>query len=379
MAQAVPTPYPVQFDVDYPEQQSRWRTLLRIPLTIPALIFASLALYVAFAALPLMWLAILIRGRIPRWLFDFQVGVNRFSARVQAYSSLLTDVYPAFDGKYPVTYEVAYPERVSRRQLVIWKFAISLPQWFIVWILQYVAFAVVAIAWLVILFTGRFPKGLHRFVVGTMRWRERVYAYSLSLTDQYPPYSLSPEASATRGGAYLASSAAGVLVIGGLVAGLVALIVTVPFAGEERVVEVSYSRLVNGEVVPGETRLIIDDIEIELMSALDPASDAVAFLAPQPGHRLVLFSFLVTVVRDESRATSRGNIIYATDFQLAYGVGGNRDPVLAVVARRSPPVQIAVGQPVIADVVFEVPEGILPIEVSFDRGFFSDSAVYRFR
>lgn len=374
MAQVVPAPYPVQFDVDYAERQSRWKALLRIPLALPALLFAGLALYSAFLALLVMWLAILIRGRIPRWLFDFQVGVARFNVRVQAYMSLLTDVYPAWDGEYPVRYEVAYPERASRWKVIIWKFATSLPQWIVVTVLQYASFAIVAVGWLIILLTGQFPKGLHTFVVGVMRWRERVYAYSLSLTDEYPPYSMSAEASATTGGAYVASSAVGTLVIAGLVAGIVALIIAAPFGGEERVVQVSYNRLVNGELALGETLVKVNDIEIELISALDPADDAIAMILPQPGHRLVLFSFLLTNIRDDgSWITIQGD-----HFQLADPADGTRDPLLAVIGRRSPPVSIAEGQTVAADVVFEVPEGTLPSSVSFERGLFSDSAVYEF-
>ncbi len=374
MAQVVPAPYPVQFDVDYPERQSRWKALLRIPLTVPALLFAGLALYSAFLALLVMWLAILIRGRIPRWLFDFQVGVARFNVRVQAYMSLLTDVYPAWDGEYPVRYDVAYPERASRWKVVIWKFATSLPQWIVVTVLQYASFAIVAVGWLVILLTGRLPKGLHTFVVGVMRWRERVYAYSLSLTDEYPPYSMSAEASATTGGAYVASSAVGTLVIAGLVAGFVAVIIAAPFGGEERVVQVSYNRLLAGEIGPRETHVEVDSVQVELISALDPADDAIAIILPQPGHRLVLFSFLLTNDRDDGlRITIQGD-----HFQLADPADGARGPLLAVIGRRSPPVSIAEGQTVAADVVFEVPVGTLPSSVSFDRGLFGDSAVYEF-
>jgi len=375
MAQVVPAPYPVQFSVDHAELQSRWKALFRLPLALPALLFAGLALYTALLALPLMWLAILIRGRIPRWLFDYQVGVERFNVRVQSYLSLLTDVYPAFHGEYPVHYEVAYPERVSRWKVGIWKFAAGLPQWFVVSILQYASFAIVAVGWLVILFTGQFPKGLHDFVVGVMRWRERVYAYSLSLTDEYPPYSLSAEAPATTGGTYVASSAAGALVIGAAVAGIVALIIAAPFGGEERVVQVSYTRLLEGDIGPREARIEVNSIEVELVAALDPADEAVAFLEPQPGYRLVLFSFLLTNDRSDSGYTR----VASGDFQMADAAGGNRDPLLAVIGRRSRPVDLAEDETVDADIIFEVPEGTVPFEVSFGGGFLADTAVYEFR
>jgi hypothetical protein len=375
MAGTLLAPYPVSFDVDYPERQSRWKTFFRLPLVLPAWLFAGLAWYAALLLLPLMWLAVLVRGRIPRWLFDFEVGVYRFNVRVQSYLSLLTDVYPAWDGDYPARYEVAYPQRVRRRQLVVWKFAAALPQWIAVTLLQYAGYAVVAVGWLVILFTGRFPKGLHSFVVGVTRWRERVWAYSVSLTDDYPPYSLAANASATRGPAYLASSAVGALAIGGLVAGIVSLFVFVPFGGEERVLRVSYERLLAGEVAPGDTLVEVNGIGVELLSAIDPADDIVGLIAPDPGYRFVLFSILLT----NNKASGQQATVYAGDFSLADRDDDDRYPVLAVVDRRSPPISFVDGQTLLADVVFEVPAVLDPLELSFDQGFLSDAAVFDFR
>jgi hypothetical protein len=273
-----------------------------------------------------------------------------------------------------VRFEVDYPQRVRRRQLIIWKFAAGLPQWIVVSVLQYASFAIVAVGWLAILFTGQFPKGLHEFVVGVMRWRERVYAYSISLTDEYPPYSLSADAPATTGGAYLASSAVGALVVAGAIAGVVALIVTAPFGGEERVVRVSYQRLLDGEIEPGETLVEVNATELELVAALDPADDAVAFIEPMPGYRLVLFSFLLTNDRRSGVA-----VIGTDDFELADGDDGSRDPLLGVIGRRSQPIVLDAGETAGADLIFEVPEGVMPEQVSFGGGAFSDTAVFEFR
>ncbi len=85
--------YPVQLTFDYPEQQSRWKALLRLPLSVPVLIFSSLLQGgVALA----IWATILLSGRVPRWLFDFQVAVNRWQLRVNAYAYLMCDEYPPF-------------------------------------------------------------------------------------------------------------------------------------------------------------------------------------------------------------------------------------------------------------------------------------------
>src|SRR5437867_1786055 len=90
-------PYPVRLWMEYPERLSRLTTFFRIILVIPVVLF----LYaVSFGALLPLWMAILVRGRAPRWLFDFQVGVNRFTYRAWAYFFALTDKYPAFEGNW---------------------------------------------------------------------------------------------------------------------------------------------------------------------------------------------------------------------------------------------------------------------------------------
>lgn len=366
-----PAPYPVQYDVDYPEQHSRWKALFRILLAIPALLFAYFVISVAYFALILMWLAVLVRGRIPRWLFDFQVGANRFMARTTAYVSLLTDEYPAFDGDYPVTYEVAYPDRISRRQLVIWKFAASLPQWIVVTLLQYAAYAIVAVGWLVILLTGKFPKGLHDFVVGVNRWRERVYAYSISLTDEYPPYSMSADAPAATGTARTVSSVIGGLAIAAGVAGLVLLIVLVPWTGEDRVSRVSYEELQRGDISFEEAHLRIGAVDLELLSALDPADEVIQLITPRPGYRMVLFSL---VIANNGR---EGYWVNSGDFELNDSDDA-RDPILVVAGRRSPPLRLGEGDWAGVDVLFEVPDNEDPQRLSYGGGFLRDSAVYEF-
>jgi hypothetical protein len=374
-----PSPYPVFFNVDYPAEQSRWKAIFRILLVIPALLFWYFIFYVAILALVPMWIAILVRGRAPRWLFNFQVAANRFNARVQAYLSLLTDEYPAFDEPSAIHYNVVYPDRLSRWQVVIWKFFASIPQWIVVFVLQYAAFAIVAVGWICIVFTKKFPQGLHTFVVGTMRWRERVYAYTTSLTDEYPPYSLSADATATKGTAFGASAAVGVLGISAAVAGIVALIIFVPWGGEDKVVDVSYAQVVDGELPFGAAVLEVNQVEVELLSALDPADEGLSFYAPPPGSRLVLFSLLLTNHEGEDSETP-WRFIGGSDFQLSDSIDDDQDPILAVIEGRAPPVRVNSGQTVTVDVVFNVPEGEQPLELSFDRdgGLLTDTGIFRF-
>ncbi len=370
-------PYPVTFEVEYPEQQSRWKTLLRIPLVIPVWLFSYLLVYVAFLALFPVWVAALLRGRMPRFLFDFLVATNRFFVRVQAYASLLTDVYPAFEGEYPVRYWVRYPQRISRWKLVFWKFATSIPHLIVLQVLLYAVFAVVAIGWLAIMFTGAFPRALHDFVVNVTRYQQRAYAYILSLRDEYPPYSLDRTAGRAGTRAYAISAVAGLAFGSAAVAGCVALIVVAP--GQDRIVrEVSYARVLEGQLGYGETQIEVGPALIELVDATDPADELVPLIQPAPGHRLVQFSLFVTSLSN----SDEGLYLSGRDFDLTDAAGDDRDPALTLFDEQSLPVELSRGEMVIVDVVFALPLGVIPHELSF-RPFFdflfgADEAVYRF-
>ncbi len=118
-----------------------------------------------------IWIAIVLRGRIPRWMFDFQVALTRWQVRAFSYPALLTDAYPPFEGDYPIRFDVEYPEKVSRWKVLIWKYITSMPHGFVLSFLWIGAFFSVIIGWFAILITGRFPKGLHGYVAGVIRWQ----------------------------------------------------------------------------------------------------------------------------------------------------------------------------------------------------------------
>ena len=200
--------YPVRFEVEYPEQVDRLSTAFRIVLFIPVAIFLALVgggqfnfgsdgvgeattIGLAGGGIVLaIWAAVLVRQYVPHWLFDFQVALMRFGARAYGYLALLTDRFPAFEGEYPINFDVRYPDQLSRWKVAIWKIITSIPHIIILFFLFLAAFFVVVIAWFAILFTGRYPRGLHSFVAGVFRWELRVSAYIISLTDEYPPFSL---------------------------------------------------------------------------------------------------------------------------------------------------------------------------------------------
>jgi len=301
---AVADTYPVTLAVDYPEQQSRWKTLLRLFLAIPVLLFfmvlsgtfwarewpaGRVAAYSAGAAGAVtlaIWLTIVLRARIPRWLFDFDVALLRWQVRALSYFALLTDTYPPFEGDYPIRLEVQYPERLARWKVLIWKTITSIPHVVVLVFLSIGAFFAVIIAWFAILITGRFPQGLHGYVAGVIRWGMRVQAYFLSLTDDYPPFSLSPDVGPASREMYMLSSIAGWL----LGTGLVALAVTAAIVGRETTrVHVSYADLEAGRVASSETAVEMWGMDVSLTGAMDPADEDFPLLVPKEDKRLVAF------------------------------------------------------------------------------------------
>jgi hypothetical protein len=186
--------YPVRFDVEYPEGLSRWKIFLKWLFAIPHFIIVVLLINVAGILQFIAFFAILFTKRWPRGLFDFTVQIYRWAANVAAYALfLLRDEYPPFSGdagEYPVTLEVDYDENLSRWQIFV-KWLLAIPHYIVLLFLLVAVNVTVFIAFFAILFTGRYPRGLFDFAVGTMRWYIRVNAYAHWLmTDRYPPFSL---------------------------------------------------------------------------------------------------------------------------------------------------------------------------------------------
>jgi hypothetical protein len=205
--------YPVTFDIEIPKKYDRLTVFLRLLWSIPIIIIISLltgsnsSTYMdeagkqassdsggvvvgLFLATALM---IIFQRKYPRWWFDFALELNRFSARVTAYLFLLADQYPSTDEKQSVTLDIKYPEVKTElnRWLPLVKWLLAIPHYFALLFLIIGVLVVTIIAWLVILITGEYPKGMFDYVVGVMRWGQRVNAYAFLLTtDQYPPFSL---------------------------------------------------------------------------------------------------------------------------------------------------------------------------------------------
>jgi hypothetical protein len=191
-----PSPSPVRIEGTLDEPVSRWQWLIKWLLVIPhgvVLVF----LWIAFSALSIVALfAILINGRYPRSIFDFNAGVLRWTWRVgyYSYSALGTDRYPPFTlgdvPGYPARLEIEYPASLSRRLVLVKWWLLALPHYLILAVLGGVRSTLIVVAGVVILFTGRYPRSIFDLALGIERWAYRVVAYAALMTDEYPPFRL---------------------------------------------------------------------------------------------------------------------------------------------------------------------------------------------
>jgi hypothetical protein len=213
---AAPSVYPLRVEGELDDHLSRWLWLVKWILVIPHFV-VLVFLWIAFAATTVFaFFAILFTGRHPRALFDFKVGVLRWTWRVifYSYSALATDRYPPFTladvPDYPARLHVDYPQELSRGLVLVKWWLLALPQYLIVGVFAGGTLAgfnmanhhggwssggglidlLVLIAAVVLLFTGRYPRSIFDFIIGMNRWGYRVAAYATLMTDTYPPFRL---------------------------------------------------------------------------------------------------------------------------------------------------------------------------------------------
>lgn len=185
--------YPVTYSVDTPATLSRWLWLFKWLLLIPHFIVLSILGIVSWFTLLASWVAILVTGKRPRGLWDFHLGIQRWSVRVNGYGGHLTDSYPAFsmdaDDQYPVRLEADYTEEANRLT-TFFRYLLAIPHWIVLWFLSIAVFFAWFVFILVVIVTGKPHQGTFDFMVGVNRWQARVNCYYWLLTDEYPPFSL---------------------------------------------------------------------------------------------------------------------------------------------------------------------------------------------
>jgi Domain of unknown function (DUF4389) len=205
--------YPVQFSVDYPDRQlNRLTTGFRIIAAIPIIALVATiggegadyggthgATAFAVGGGGLLVLApllmILFRQKYPRWWYDWNLELMRFTNRIAVYVALMNDSYPSTDEQQSVRLDFPYPDAKEElnRWLPLVKWILAIPHYIMLVVLGIGAILCVVFAWFAILVTGRYPRGLFDFVEGVIRWSNRVTAYAFILvTDEYPPFRLAP-------------------------------------------------------------------------------------------------------------------------------------------------------------------------------------------
>jgi hypothetical protein len=202
--------YPVQFSVDYPDRPlDRLTTFFRIFVAIPILLVLGTvaagtynsggrgqsAVFVGAGGLLFLGplLMIVFRQKYPRWWFDWNLELLRFSNRVTVYVALMDDRYPSTDEEQSVHLDFPYPDAAQglNRWLPLVKWFLAIPHYVVLFVLYIAMIAALIVTWFAILITGRYPRGLFDFVEGVIRWHNRVVGYALILvTDRYPPFRL---------------------------------------------------------------------------------------------------------------------------------------------------------------------------------------------
>jgi hypothetical protein len=200
--------YPVRFSVEYPNRAlDRLTSAFRIFMVIPiAIVLASIGGYSYYAGaggayvgrggailvIPPL-LMILFRQKYPRWWYEWNLELLRFTNRVAVYLALMDDCYPSTDERQAVHLDFDYPDAQQElnRWLPLVKWFLAIPHYVLLLFLYIGAIVAVIVAWFAVLFTGRYPRDVFNYVEGVIRWGNRVLGYAfLLVTDRYPPFRL---------------------------------------------------------------------------------------------------------------------------------------------------------------------------------------------
>lgn len=183
----------VDFEIRYVEERNRLTTGFRLILAIPHLVFSAVWGYAVELAAVIQWFIVLFTGKRNKGIWDFQNQWLSYTARVNGYANLMYDEYPPFGadsaGVTPTRYAFVGEEpadRLTNGLRIIW----AIPAILISVVLLIGALFVTIASWFVIVFTGRHPDGMFRFVHGALRYQLQTHSYALLMTDAYPSYEI---------------------------------------------------------------------------------------------------------------------------------------------------------------------------------------------
>jgi hypothetical protein len=186
--------YPISYEADFNSTPNRWTTFFRLILAIPWLIVAYVYEFLVAFTLLFAWVAVVILGRYPEWLYNFNGGVLRFYIRTYAWLFLQTDVWPPFgigdDSSYPIRVNIAPRAERQSRLSAFFRLILVLPMLVVTYGIQFIHLGVGVVAWLTIVFRGYLPEGINSALTYVNGFYARLYGYAALLTDDYPPIGL---------------------------------------------------------------------------------------------------------------------------------------------------------------------------------------------
>ena len=195
--------YPIAYSAAYEgEDRNRLTVLFRFLLVIPWMFVAALYGIAAYVAVFVAWFALVITGKYPQGLYDFNAGFVRMATRINGFYYLLTDAWPSFGGgedpDYPVRTLIGPPKDEYSRAKVFFRILLLIPVFILLYVMGFILGVVSFIAWVVLLFTARLPAGLYKPMRIAAAYNAKALAYYFLLTEEFPPFWVEEEEEAPR-------------------------------------------------------------------------------------------------------------------------------------------------------------------------------------
>lgn len=188
--------YPIRYEADYIREPNRLSTFFRIIAVIPWIIVAFVYSIALTVTAIIAWFALVIVGRYPQGLYDFNAGILRFGTRVNAFTYLQTDQWPSFgiseENDYSVRLAIAPRAEKQSRLKVFFRIILALPLMIVSYPISFLLQGASLLGWLTIVFRGYMPEGVHYILAFANAWNARIGGYLLLLTDAYPPVGEDP-------------------------------------------------------------------------------------------------------------------------------------------------------------------------------------------